>query len=101
MHIARQWKVRRLLLTWLCVFAFFALLRWALTLGVYRTALEGHRVIRVSGLWTAGFASVAGALLASVATVSMVAVTISWWAGKRERKTLRSAALIRHRKVLK
>ena len=88
-------------LAWLSVFACLVTLRWLLQAGVYTAALEGGRVHRLSGAWSAGFASNAWLLCAAVSIGAMCVLTATWVNGRSARASIRAAETAAHRQVLK
>ena len=101
MSTARHWTAFRMTLAWVSVLAGLVPLRWLLQAGVYTAALEGGRVRRLSGTWSAGFASNAWLLCAAVSIGVMCALTATWINGRRARASMRAAEVAAHRQVLK
>jgi hypothetical protein len=101
MSTARHWTALHLTLAWVSVFAVLGPLRWLLQAGVYTAALEGGRVRRLSGAWSAGFALNAWLLCAAVSIGVMDALTATWINGRSARASLRAAEAAVHRQVLK
>ncbi len=101
MPTLRYWTSLQLTLVWVSVAAGLVPLRWFLQASVYTAALEGGRVRRLSGAWSAGFAADVWLLCAAASFGVMCVLTIIWIIGRRARASMRAAEAARHRQVLK
>lgn len=86
----RHWHVGRLIAAWLAAPAVFLAVRWLLRKGVYEARLEGHRVTIESGLWSSGFASTLTTGFGVLCVLVLVALSVTWLAGRRDRRRLAS-----------
>jgi hypothetical protein len=77
-----------------------ALLRWVLAAGVYRSTLEGGRVVYHGGAWPRSFATLMTGLGIVIAVAVMGWVTWSWFDGRRDRSARRHSETAGHRRVI-
>lgn len=100
MSEARHWNGFRLAVAWVAAVGSVALLRWALYAGVYRSTLEGGRVVHLGGMWPRSFATVMTVVAAGAALALMGWVTWNWVDGRRARAAWRSSETAGHRRVI-
>ena len=100
MPTAKHWTALKLCLAWIGVFVSLVPLWWLLQAGIYTAALEEGVVRRLSGSWSAGFASGFWVLCAAGAVAAMVYMTATWIHGRRSRASMRAAEAAVHRQVL-
>jgi hypothetical protein len=100
MREARYWHGGTVVLAWLVVPSCLVLIRWLLVLGVYQVALQGQRVIRLSGVWSPTFASGLLVALVAVGGVSLLGLTYTWLSASKERAALDLGLIENHRRPL-
>lgn len=100
MSPVRHWHIGRLIAAWLAAPAAFLAVRWLLRQGIYEAHMEGHRVTIVSGLWSSGFASAVTTGFGVLCGVVLVALSVTWLAGRRERRRMASMRENPHRRPL-
>ena len=100
MPTAKHWTALQLCIAWVGVFASLAPLRWLMQAGIYTAALEDGVVRRLSGSWSAGFASGFWLLCATTGVMAMAYMTATWIHGRKARASMRAAEAAVHRRVL-
>ena len=100
MPTARHWTALHLLTSWIGVCVALVPLRWVLNAGIYAATLEEGTVERISGAWSAGFATNLWLLCAVTSIGVMSALTATWMNGRRARASMREAEASVHRQVL-
>lgn len=97
---AHDWRGGQLAAAWLAVPALFTVVRKGLEAGVYQATVEGQRVTIVSGLWPAPFADFLSVFLGAAAVATLVWLTYTWLAGRKDRRRLMMMTESPHRRPL-
>ena len=84
----RHWKIRHIVAAWLAAPAVFLVLRWLVHAAVYEAHIEGQRVVVTSGAWTASFASTLTVVAGVVCGLVLLAVTLVWMSGRKDRRRM-------------
>ena len=98
---AKRWTGLKVVLVWMGMVAALGILRWVLQAGIYATALDDGVVRRLSGAWSAGFASGFWIVCAATGMITMSYMTATWIMGRKSKASIRAIQAVVHRRVLK
>lgn len=87
-------------MAWVATGGVVALARRLFVAGVYEAQIEGQRVVIVSGLWPAPFATALTALAGLIGFATVAGLTYSWFAGARDRRRMSNMVGGPHRRPL-
>lgn len=100
MPSARSWHFGRLALSWLVAGILFFVVRGGVEAGVREVQMEGHRVVVVSGIWSATVASMVTLAFGFALVAAVAWLTYSWLTGSQERRRMAKLIGKPHRRPL-